>query len=131
MILAIVLGQSLSGGGLLAVQGEREQNGSATLSVQVFLDDANFGPGIIDGRGGEFTRKAIVRFQKANGLPPNGDSKSLPIKSGTPVLDEYKVTSSDAEQIGSAPKKPAQQAKQHWLPYASLTEMLAEKFHTS
>src|SRR5687767_3595317 len=33
--------------------------------LQIFLDRANFGPGKIDGRGGEFTRKALERYRSA------------------------------------------------------------------
>ena len=35
--------------------------------VQIFLDRANFGPGKIDGKGGEFTRKALERYREAQG----------------------------------------------------------------
>src|SRR6201999_1032934 len=39
------------------------------LRVQIFLDGQLFGPGKIDGRPGEFTTKALKRWQRAHGLP--------------------------------------------------------------
>lgn len=52
---------------LTAHGGEKPAAASAAREdlarLQVFLDRANFGPGKIDGRNGEFTRKAL-------GLPP-------------------------------------------------------------
>ena len=102
-----------------------------TMLVQVFLNNANFGPGLVDGQADEFTRKAIIRYQKANGLPPDGNPKSLPLSTTEPSTVDYEVTAADASQIGSAPKQPGKQAQQQWLPYASVVELLAEKFHTS
>jgi peptidoglycan hydrolase-like protein with peptidoglycan-binding domain len=36
--------------------------------LQIFLDNSNFGPGKIDGKDGEFTRKAITLFKRSQGL---------------------------------------------------------------
>ena len=105
-------------------EGARQDRKGDLLAVQVFLDNANFGLGEIDGQGGEFTRKAIALYEKAHGHPPGGSQSAS-------ALVLYSVTASDAERIGAAPKKPAEQAKQKWLPYASVIELLAEKFHTS
>jgi hypothetical protein len=35
--------------------------------LQVFLDNSNFGPGKIDGKDGEFTRKALTLFKRSKG----------------------------------------------------------------
>src|ERR1043165_5349185 len=40
--------------------------------LQIFLDNNNFGPGKIDGRMGEFFRKALVAYKVAHGMPPTG-----------------------------------------------------------
>ncbi|MEI9898040.1 MAG: hypothetical protein WDN28_30330 [Chthoniobacter sp.] len=37
--------------------------------LQIFLDNANFGPGKIDGTQGEFTQKALALYRQAKGLP--------------------------------------------------------------
>ncbi|MCB1278770.1 peptidoglycan-binding domain-containing protein, partial [Prosthecobacter sp.] len=39
------------------------------LRLQIFLDTRLFGPGKLDGRPGEFTTKALKRYQTAHGLP--------------------------------------------------------------
>jgi hypothetical protein len=43
-----------------------------TTQLQIFLDQQMFGPGKIDGRPGEFVTKALVRYQRAHGLPETG-----------------------------------------------------------
>ena len=40
--------------------------------LQIFLDNNNFGPGKIDGEMGEFFRKALVAYKKANGMEITG-----------------------------------------------------------
>ena len=40
--------------------------------LQIFLDQRNFGPGKIDGGWGEFTAKALIRYQIATGRKPTG-----------------------------------------------------------
>ncbi|RYD25881.1 MAG: hypothetical protein EOP87_23660, partial [Verrucomicrobiaceae bacterium] len=42
-----------------------------TLRLQIFLDSKDFGPGVVDGRTGEFTKKALVLYRDANGLSPD------------------------------------------------------------
>lgn len=101
------------------------------VRLQVFLDMAGFGPGKIDGQGGEFTKKAIVRYQRAHDLKGAADASSLPLGDAGPAFTDYTVTSGDAERIAAAPKDAKDQAKFKWLPYTSVLEFLAERFHTT
>ncbi len=39
-----------------------------TLRTQVFLDARDFGPGVVDGRSGEFTSKGLANYQQATGM---------------------------------------------------------------
>jgi len=41
-------------------------------NVQTALKNAGFDPGVIDGKMGKKTKKAIVSFQKSQGLTPDG-----------------------------------------------------------
>src|SRR3954465_6642472 len=71
--------------------------------LQIFLDNANFGPGKIDGHDGEFTRKALALFRAGQGQPatetPNSkapiDTSGLELSSVDPVFIEYQITKDD------------------------------------
>src|SRR5580658_9067660 len=98
--------------------------------LQIFLDNANFGPGKIDGKQGEFTRKALTLFrQSKNETSPTSphpkaalDTTGLDLSSVEPVFTSYTVTADDAANVGELPSGPAAQAKVKRLPYANLTE---------
>jgi len=98
--------------------------------LQIFLDQQLFGPGKIDGRGGEFTRKALKCYQRAHGLPESGKlDENIPLASVFPVYLDYTVADGDVKWVGECPTKPAEQAKKKYLPYDSLLEFLTERFH--
>jgi hypothetical protein len=99
--------------------------------VQIFLDKALFGPGIVDGRPGEFTRKAVTYFQQANGLETDGLPDRLPLPKDTPLYSTYTIRAEDKRFVGDSPSKPAEQAKKKYLPYGSLLEFVCERFHCS
>jgi lipoprotein-anchoring transpeptidase ErfK/SrfK len=115
------------------------------VRVQVLLDRANFGPGKIDGHMGDFTQKALIRYRAAKGLtqsdPEGGlrtkaagrdaetDLAGLDLKSADPVFVDYTVTDADAQSVGEVPGKPVEQAKLKWLPYGSIAEAVAERYH--
>ena len=40
--------------------------------LQIFLDNTDFGPGKIDGRMGEFFRKALISYKHAHAMPKTG-----------------------------------------------------------
>lgn len=117
--------------------------------LQIFLDRANFGPGKIDGKGGEFTRKALKRYREAQGTPTQAGAEAsmrseqkkkdsegeqintsgLDLQSvGEPFIS-YTVTKEDLEGLGEVPKAPAAQAKLKFLPYQTAWERISEKFH--
>src|SRR3989442_1928387 len=43
-----------------------------SVKLQIFLDNSDFGPGKIDGRMGEFFRKALVHYKRAHGMAETG-----------------------------------------------------------
>jgi len=109
----------------------------ANTRLQIFLDNANFGPGKIDGQQGEFTRKALALYRQAKGLPAAAstdakaplDTSGLDLTTVNPVFIPYTVTADDAANVGELPASVEAKAKMKRLPYATLGEGLAEKFH--
>ncbi len=103
----------------------------AQVRLQVFLDSALFGPGKIDGLQGEFTSKAILKYQKANGLEQTGKPDLLPVPKDKSAYTEYTIKPDDRKFVGSLPSKPQDQSRLQYLPYDSLGEFLSERFHCS
>jgi lipoprotein-anchoring transpeptidase ErfK/SrfK len=101
--------------------------------LQIFLDQRNFGPGKIDGRWGEFCAKALQRYQVANGLPPTGqidEALQKQIERIFPIYTTYLLTDSDFKRVGPTPYKPKEQAKTKAMLYRSISEFIAERFHS-
>ncbi len=120
----------------------------AATRLQVFLDRANFGPGKIDGRFGGFSEKALGLYREAHSLPPRPaapapakvegrpektvplpDLSDMDLASVKDVFIEYAVTEADVKATGKLPKEVPEMAKLKWLPYATVAECVAERFH--
>ncbi len=103
------------------------------LRLQIFLDTNLFGPGKVDGRPGEFTTKALKRYQVANGQPETEIGvHSLDLVSSVPeVYATYTIREEDLKFVGDLPSQPSAQSKKRYLPYDSVLEFLTEKFHCS
>jgi lipoprotein-anchoring transpeptidase ErfK/SrfK len=105
--------------------------------LQIFLDNANFGPGKIDGQQGVFTQKALALYRQAKNLPAAAptkpkaplDTTGLDLSSVEPVFTTYSITADDLANVGELPTGPEAQAKVKRLPYATIAEGIAEKFH--
>ncbi len=100
--------------------------------LQIFLDQRSFGPGKIDGRWGEFTAKALVRYQLANSQSPTGQIDSAmqqALSNIFPIYADYTLAPEDLEKVGDVPSKPSEQAKKKAMLYRSVGEFLGERFH--
>ena len=116
-----------------------EDTGGEVFRVQTLLDRAGFYPGVLDGRWGKNTEKAVWWFQVNEGLEPTGAVDSLTFErlvraAGEPsapvvlhVLDEDDV----AGPFVSIPADVYRQARLKCLCYESLSEKLSERFHAS
>ena len=99
--------------------------GTETLQLQVMLDRAGFSPGVIDGRNGPSTRKALEAYRKQV-VGTSGDPAIEP-------LARYQITAEDTAGpfAESIPRNLVDQAKLPHLSYRSPVEALAERFHTT
>lgn len=98
-----------------------------TLKLQILLDSKGFGPGVVDGRPGEFTSKAAALYQQSRGLP----AESSPATEEIQAYSTYTITAQDLGAVGIMASGAENQSKQEKLPYTSLVELLSERFHTS
>jgi lipoprotein-anchoring transpeptidase ErfK/SrfK len=96
----------------------------AALQLQVMLDRAGFSPGVIDGRMGPNTERALVLFQQHRGEA---------IAEGILPLATYTITEADTAGRFTAviPADLVAQASLPALGYRSVIEALAERFHTT
>jgi lipoprotein-anchoring transpeptidase ErfK/SrfK len=116
----------------------REGGGPAALAAQVFLDRAGFSPGVIDGRWGKNTDKAVFWLQVQAGIDPTGTLDAatwaqLARRAGTaPVAAQATVSAEDvAGPFVALPDDVYQQEKLACLCYSKLSELLAERHHTT
>lgn len=124
-------------------RGPNKADIEAAVRLQVFLDRANFSPGKIDGRYNDLTWKALALYRQSRGEqvqtpPPQSSQKpnsapdltGLDLPSVDPVFIRYTVTDADVQAVGPLPANVAQQAKLKFLPYRTVADAIAEKFHS-
>lgn len=113
--------------------------GPSVVRLQILLDRVRFSPGVIDGRWGKNTEKAVYWFQKNNGLSPTGQVDSttyrrLLARAGNPerFVATYTLTEDDvAGPFVEIPADIYEKAKLDRLGYESLLEQLGEQFHAT
>lgn len=111
-------------------------NTAMTVKIQALLDWNHASVGAIDGGFGDNTKRALTNFQKINQLVATGRMDEATWQklwqnfAHTPIITKYTITSQDvAITTSMLPKSFPEQAQQNALPYQSVAEMLAERFH--
>ena len=99
--------------------------------LQIFLDNNDFGPGKIDGRMGEFFRKALISFKHARAQRETGVVDQWMLDQVPQTFIEYTIKGDDLAFVGDLPSDHPGQAKLKFLPYTSLLEFVAERFHSA
>lgn len=134
---APILPESLDVDVRLPVRGDGAER--SVLAVQVLLDRSRFSPGVLDGRWGKNTEKAVFWLQRTLGIDPTGVVDSLTFAhtyelAGRParLLVSHRLTPDDvAGPFVEIPESVYQQARLECLCYGSLSEKLGERFHAT
>src|SRR6478672_3797673 len=102
-----------------------------STKLQIFLDNNYFGPGKIDGRMGEFFRKALVHYKRSHKMPETGAVDQWLIDQVPDTFTEYVIPPEAEEFVGPTASKPEEQSKLKKLKYGSLLEFIAERYHSA
>jgi lipoprotein-anchoring transpeptidase ErfK/SrfK len=100
----------------------------------MYLDENNFGPGYLDGKIGEYGKKAASVYNQIKGIPVGNYYPIIQsAKKRIPELyTTYTIKEGDLKFVTpNLPSQPQAQAKTKYLGYGSLLEFAAERFHTS
>lgn len=115
-----------------------QANADSVLHVQVLLDRALFSPGVIDGKWGKNTEKALYWLQSREGLNPTGrvDARTMQrltqLAGAGGVVRSHTLTQDDvAGPFTDVPDDVYERAELECQCYESLGEKLAERFHTT
>jgi lipoprotein-anchoring transpeptidase ErfK/SrfK len=111
----------------------------SVLQVQLLLDHALFSPGILDGRWGRNTAKAVRWFQQREGLNTTGTVNQPTLErlrqvAGNPttLVEQHTLTAEDVDgPFVEIPEDIYAKAAMECMCYESLAEKLGEMFHTS
>jgi lipoprotein-anchoring transpeptidase ErfK/SrfK len=107
--------------------------GDDAVRLQIFLDEAKFGPGVIDGRPGQFTELAVQSWNEVNGYPISdwvaintAARKAVPNPLAIAIVPDISTAWVDT----SLPTKKALQATRKRMSYRSHAEFMSERYHT-
>jgi lipoprotein-anchoring transpeptidase ErfK/SrfK len=130
--------QLCAGAILFAVQPANAAPSCDVLPIQVWLDRQGFSPGVLDGKLGGNTTRALAAYREAKERRPGQPAhacpslEEFPEASGFAATIQYQVTADDAAgPFAPVPDEIADQAGLPALGYESLVEKLAEKFHAT
>jgi hypothetical protein len=107
----------------------------STLALQIALEGRGYSPGLMDGSFGPRTRIALAAFQAAAGRPPTGEADAATLQALAPdpanVFADIVVKAEDLEEVDPPPKDWIERSKKKRLEYPSLSNLLAERAHTT
>jgi len=108
--------------------------GDDAVRVQIFLDEAMFGPGVIDGKPGRFTEQAARSWNERHGHPLDSwlalnaaARRAVPNPVALAVVPEAATEWVDT----TLPTSRTGQAQRRRMSYRSMAEFMAERYHTT
>ena len=111
---------------------DKKPAGDDALRLQIYLDQSCFGPGIIDGKPGQFTELAVQSWNEVHGYPPEdwvavntAARKAVLIPLAVAVVPDVVKNWVNPD----LPTKVTLQAKQKKMSYRSVGEFMAERYH--
>jgi lipoprotein-anchoring transpeptidase ErfK/SrfK len=102
-----------------------------SVKLQIFLDNNDFGPGKIDGRMGEFFRKALVHYKRAQKMPETGAVDQWLVDQVPEAYASFTIPPEADNFVGPTASKPSEQSKLKGMKYGSLLEYTAERYHSA
>ncbi len=106
--------------------------GDDAVRLQIFLDEANFGPGVIDGKPGRFTELAVRSWNEVNGHSVDDwiAVNTAARKAVTNPLAVALVPVAAEDWVDTTlPTSRALQAKRKRMSYRSYGEFMSERYH--
>ena len=107
--------------------------GEDAVRLQIFLDQENFGPGVIDGRIGQFSQLAVQSWNELHGHPLDSWTavntaarKAVPNPFAVALVPEV----ADKWINVNLSYKKAAKAKAKLMAYRSVGEFMSERYHT-
>jgi lipoprotein-anchoring transpeptidase ErfK/SrfK len=108
--------------------------GEDAIRLQIFLDQQNFGPGVIDGKPGLFTEHAVKAWNEVYGHPiDDWNAVLVEARKSVPMpLTEVKVPDILKKWVNpDLSHDRIEQAKsKKTLAYRSVAEFMSERYHT-
>jgi lipoprotein-anchoring transpeptidase ErfK/SrfK len=80
---------------------------------------------------GEFFRKALISYKHAHGMRETGAVDQWLVQQVPVAFTTYAIKGDDLAYVGDLPTEHAAQARLKFLPYTSLLEFVAERFHSA
>jgi lipoprotein-anchoring transpeptidase ErfK/SrfK len=109
-------------------------NRETIARLKIFLDQHSFGPGEIDDHWTNLCANALRLYQSAMGQNVTGQldpGMEQELNGLSPLYITYQIKPEDFNWVGKSPSQPAAQAKLKAMPYPSIAEFVAERFHTN
>ncbi|MGE9270317.1 MAG: L,D-transpeptidase [Verrucomicrobiales bacterium] len=107
--------------------------GEDAVRLQIFLDQAHFGPGVIDGKPGRFTVLAVNSWNEAHGYPKN-DLRAVMAEARRSVPNPFAlaiVPEVSRKWVNSKLSyKRSEQARGKRMSYRSFGEFMSDSYHT-